>query len=242
LTAARLELGDVSVDVLLKDIKNVHLSVHPPTGRVTISAPERMDLDTIRVYAITKLPWIRKQQRKLQGQERESPREYVDRESHYLWGKRYLLRIIESDGAPHVELKHRTIDLHVRLTSSAARRRDIIESWYRSMLKQALPDVVARWEKRIGVHATRCFVQRMKTRWGSASPQRQTIRLNTELAKKPPTCLEYVVAHELSHLIVPTHSPAFVGLLDRYLPSWREIRNELNRLPVRHEEWDSSRR
>jgi predicted metal-dependent hydrolase len=239
LTATRLELGDVTVDVLLKDIKNVHLSVHPPTGAVTVSAPERMDLDTIRVFAITKLPWIRKQQRKLRAQERESPRDYVDRESHYVWGKRYLLRVMEKDAVPSVELKHRTLVLRVRPSADTARRREVMEAWYRSILKLALPEVIARWEERLGVRVQRWFVQRMKTKWGSASPARGAIRLNSDLAKKPPECLEYIVAHELAHLVVPKHGPRFIDLLDRFLPSWRDRRDELNRLPVRHDEWRS---
>jgi predicted metal-dependent hydrolase len=232
LTTTRLELGDVTVDVMLKDIKNVHLSVHPPSGAVTVSAPRRMDLDTIRVYTITKLPWIRKQQRKLNTQEREAPREYIERESHYVWGKRYLLRILEVDAAASVELKHRALVLRVRPGADHAKRREIMEAWYRSLLKGILPDVVARWEERLSVRVEGCFIQRMKTKWGSSSPTRRTIRLNTELAKKPLECLDYVVAHELAHLVVPTHGPRFVELLDRNLPSWREIRNELNRLPV----------
>jgi predicted metal-dependent hydrolase len=239
LTATRLELGDVSVDVLLKDIKNVHLSVHPPSGAVTVSAPERMDLDTIRVFAISKLPWIRKQQRKLRTQERESPREYLDRESHYVWGKRFLLRIVEAGGAPAVELKHRAVILRVRPGMGTRQRQEIMEAWYRWLLKSALPAVISRWEDHIGVRVERSFVQRMKTKWGSSNPRGRTIRLNTDLAKKPPACLEYVVAHEIAHLIVPTHGPRFIELLDRHLPQWRELRDELNRLPVRHEKWDA---
>lgn len=235
--STRIDLGDIAADVVLKDIKNVHLSVYPPNGRVRISAPRRMNLDTIRVFAISKLDWIRRQQRKLREQERETPRELVDRESHYLWGKRYLLTLIESDDAPSVDLKHHRMLLRLRPGTSDEKKHAVMEEWYRSQLKQAVPPLLSKWEPILGVRLNRFFVQRMKTKWGSCSPTARNIRLNTDLAKKPRECLEYIVVHELVHLLEPTHNTRFVAMMDQFLPQWRFRREQLNRLPVRHEEW-----
>ena len=233
----QVKLGDIAVDVVLKDIKNVHLSVHPPTGRVTISAPSRMSLDTIRVFAISKLSWIKQQQRKLQEQERETPREYLDRESHYVWGKRYLLKVIEADQPPSVELSHSRMVLRVRPGTDQAKRQVILEEWYREQVKQAVPPLVAKWEPLIGVKVARFFVQRMKTKWGSCNHHAHTVRLNTDLAKKPRECLEYLVVHELVHLLEPTHNARFIALMAQFMPKWQSHRQTLNRLPVRHEHW-----
>ena len=233
----QVKLGDIAVDVVLKDIKNVHLSVHPPTGRVTISAPSRMSLDTIRVFAISKLSWIKQQQRKLQEQERETPREYLDRESHYVWGKRYLLKVIEADQPPSVELSHSRMVLRVRPGTDQAKRQVILEEWYREQVKQAVPPLVAKWEPLIGVKVARFFVQRMKTKWGSCNHHAHTVRLNTDLAKKPRECLEYLVVHELVHLLEPTHNARFIALMAQFMPKWQSHRQILNRLPVRHELW-----
>lgn len=233
----QIDLGEIAVDVVQKDIKNIHLSVYPPTGKVRISAPLRMDLDTIRVFAITKLGWIKSQQQKLCKQERETPREYLDRESHYLWGKRYLLRIEERDAAPEVELKHNKMILRIRPATSHERKQAILESWYREKLKEAIPPLIAKWEMLMGVKIERFFVQRMKTKWGSSSPDAKRIRLNTDLAKKPPECLEYIVVHEMTHLLESTHNNRFQTLMGQFMPKWRFYKDELNRLPVRHEDW-----
>ena len=234
---AQIQLGDMAVAVVRKDIKNVHLSVHPPTGRVTIAAPAHMAMDTIRVFAISKLAWIRQQQAKLQEQEREAPREYLDRESHYLWGKRYMLKLIEMDQAPAIELKHRKMHLHVRPGTSQAKCQAIVDEWYRQQLRLAAMPLIATWEARLGVKVERVFVQRMKTKWGSCNHHARTIRLNTDLSKKPPDCLEYLVVHELAHFLEPSHNARFVSLMDRHMPKWRSHQDALNRLPVRHEHW-----
>lgn len=233
----QIELGSIAVDVVKKDIKNLHLSVYPPAGKVRISAPLRMNLDTIRVFAISKLGWIKQQQKKLQEQERETPREYLDRESHYVWGKRYLLKVIENDAAPAVELKHSKMHLRVRPGASEEKKQDVIEEWYRVQLKQTVPDLIAKWEPLMGVKVERFYVQRMKTKWGSCNPTVNSIRLNTELAKKPLECLEYVVVHEMVHLLEPTHNKRFISLLDGFIPKWQFYREILNRLPVKHEDW-----
>lgn len=233
----QINLGEIAVDVVMKDIKNIHLSVYPPSGRVRISAPLRMNLDTIRVFAITKLGWIKSQQQKLRAQERETPREYLDRESHYFWGKRYLLKIEEQDAAPGVELKHNKMILRIRPATSHERKQEILEAWYRENLKAALPPLIAKWESLMGVKVGRCFVQKMRTKWGSCSHDSKNIRLNTDLAKKPPECLEYIVVHELAHLLEPTHNARFMALMEQFMPKWKFYKDQLNRLPVRHEDW-----
>lgn len=231
-SVAKLQLGEITVDVIQKDIKNLHLSVYPPTGAVRISAPLRMKLETIRLYAISKLGWIKQHQKKLQGQERESPREYLNRESHYVWGKRYLLKRIEGDGKPRVELKHSKMVLHVRPGIDEAKKKKLVEAWYREQIRATLPPLIAKWENTMGVKVERFFVQRMKTRWGSCNHKERNIRLNTDLAKKPRECLEYIIVHEMVHLLEPTHNAKFITHLDRLMPKWRRYRAVLNELPV----------
>lgn len=234
---ARIEIGGIVLEVVKKDIKNVHLSVYPPSGKVRISAPLRMNTDTIRVYAISKLSWIKQQQKKLRAQEREAPREYLDRESHYVWGKRYLLKVVEQDVAPAVELKHSRLLLRVRTGSGKEKKQTVLEEWYRQQIKETVPPLIAKWQPLMGAKVKRFFVQQMKTKWGSCNPGSGTIRLNTELAKKPGECLDYIVVHEMAHLLEPTHNQRFVALMDQFMPKWRFHREELNRLPVRHESW-----
>ncbi|WP_031435380.1 M48 family metallopeptidase [Methylomarinum vadi] len=235
---SRIELGDIVVDVVFKDIKNIHLGVYPPDGKVRISAPERMKLDMIRVFAISKLPWIKQQRRKLIEQERETPREYLNRESHYLWGRRYLLRIDYTDDFLGVFLRHSKIVVRVRPGSDRENIRSVLEDWYRETLKEAVKSLLDKWEPILGIKVERFFVQRMKTKWGSCNPAGKSVRLNTELVKKPQDCLEYIVVHEMLHLLEPTHNDRFIGLMDHFMPDWRHRRDELNRLPVRHERWD----
>ena len=232
-----LNLGDTTVDVLQKDIKNVHLSVYPPTGAVRISAPIGMKLDTIRVYAISKLDWIRKQQAKVAGQDRETKREYLERESHCVWGKRYLLTLTEANDAPRIELSHQRLHMQVRPGTDAAKREKLLDAWYRSLLKEAILPLIAKWEKRMGVQVNQFFVQRMRTKWGSCNHRAGNIRLNTDLAKKPPICLEYLVVHEMAHLLEPTHNSRFLDVMKRHLPNWKLYRETLNQLPVRHVDW-----
>lgn len=234
---AQVQLGNIAVDVIRKDIKNVHLSVYPPNGRVRIAAPSHMSLDTIRVFAISKLGWIKQQQRKLQAQERETPREYLNRESHYLWGKRYLLTVREDHEVPSLELKHSRILLRVRPGTSEEKKQALFGEWYRTQLRSAALPLLAKWQPLMGATVNRFFVQRMRTKWGSCNPTARHIRLNTELAKKPSECLEYIIVHELAHLIEPTHSCRFIALMDRFMPKWQYYREALNRLPVRHETW-----
>ena len=235
--ASQFKLGDIVVDVVLKDIKNIHLSVYPPAGRVRISSPRRMDLNTLRVFAISKLDWIKRQQQKIRAQERETPRECLERESHYVWGERYLLTVVQGDQSPSVELRHNQMVLHVRPGTTESKRLVIIEDWYREQLRLAAPTLIKRWEPLLDVKVGRLFVQRMKTRWGSCNPRRRSIRLNTDLARKPRECLEYIVVHEMVHLLEPSHNRRFIALMDRFMPKWKFHRAALNRLPVRHENW-----
>lgn len=235
--ATQISLGGIVLEVIKKDIKNVHLSVYPPSGKVRISAPLRMNTDTIRVYAISKLDWIKQQQKKLRAQARETARDYVDRESHYVWGKRYLLKVVQDDAPPSVELNHNKLVLRIRPGASDEKKRAVLEEWYREQLREAVPGIIAKWQPLIGVEVKRFFVQRMKTKWGSCNHDSGNVRLNTELAKKPHECLEYIVVHEMIHLLEPTHNEHFIALLDHYMPKWQFLRDELNRLPVRHEDW-----
>ena len=234
----RIQLGDIPIEVVRRDIKNVHLSVHPPTGRVRVAAPRRMNLNTVRVFAISKLSWIKRQQRKLQAQERETPREFIDRESHYVWGRRYLLKIIEAEQAPSVELAHGRMLLRVRPGTDAARREEVVEQWLREELRKAVPRLIDKWERLMGVKVRHLFIQRMKTKWGSCNHRAGSVRLNTDLARKPSECLEYIVVHEMVHLLEPTHSDRFIALMSQFMPKWQSHRDLLNRLPVRHERWD----
>lgn len=234
----QIEIGGIPIEVVLKNIKNVHLSVYPPTGRVRIAAPEHMNLDTIRIYAISKMDWIRKQQRKLQEQERETIREYLERESHYVWGKRYLLTLREAEQPPSVELNHSQVVLTVRPGAGYEKKEEIVSAWYRDLLRQAVTPLIAKWEPLLGVQVNQCFIQRMKTRWGSCNHHNGNIRLNSELAKKSPECLEYVVVHEMVHLLEPSHNERFVHLMTQFMPQWRHFRDELNRAPLGHVEWE----
>lgn len=232
-----IELGGIPIAVTRKDVKHVHLSVHPPEGRVTLIAPSATRPEVARAYAVSRLAWIRRRQDELRAQAREAQREFVTRESHYLWGKRYLLQVVERDLRPFITLDHRRITLTVRPGSTAARRAEVVHDWHRTLLHGAVPPLIRKHEARIGVKLSRYFLQRMKTRWGSCNHRTATIRLNTELVKKPRDLLEYIVVHEMLHLIEPTHSPRFFALLDEHWPGWQESREELNALPLAVEHW-----
>ncbi|WP_310489487.1 SprT family zinc-dependent metalloprotease [Chamaesiphon sp. VAR_69_metabat_338] len=231
-TINTIDIGDIAVNVVRKNIKNVHLSVCPPTGNVRISAPMRMNLDTIRVFAISKLDWIKKHQQKIRSQVRETPREFLDRESHYLWGKRYLLDLVELDTLPSLELCHDRLILQVHPDTEVVKKQEIVNEFYRQQIVAAIPPLIDKWERLMGVSVTSFSVRKMKTKWGSCTPSLGTIRFNLELAKKPAECLEYVVVHELVHLLEPSHNSRFVAFMDSFLPQWRFYQAELNRLPI----------
>jgi predicted metal-dependent hydrolase len=232
-----LQIGDLAIVVTRKAVKHVHLSVHPPSGRVTLVVPNSTRSDVARAYAVSRLTWIRDKQAKLQGQARETPRAFVTRESHYVWGRRYLLAIIERDSKPEVRLDHRRITLVVRPGSTKSKRAEVIHEWHKSLLHEVIPALICKWQAKLGVEVTGYFLQRMKTKWGSCNHRRGHIRLNTELVKKPKDLLEYVIVHEMVHLLESRHSQRFVDLLDKHYPCWREARAELNELPLAAEEW-----
>jgi len=234
---AQIELGNITADVELKDIKNIHLSVNPPSGKVRISAPQRMDLETIRMFAISKLGWIKKQQTKIQNQQRETPREFRSMESHYFLGKRYLLKVIETDEKPLVAIKHDTLLLKVRPQTDALQRKIILQEWYREQLKVRVEKLIEKWEEKMQVQVLDFGVKRMKTKWGTCNREAQRIWINLELAKKPVECLEYIVVHEMVHLLERSHNNRFVAFMDQFLPQWPNIKEELNRLPVGHVDW-----
>lgn len=227
-----IELGDITISVAFKAIKNVHLTVHPPDGQVSLVAPLGTRPEVARAYAITRLSWIRQQQATLGAQARETPRQYVERESHYLWGRRHLLNVVEGEGKAFVTLDHKRITLHVRPGSDAAKRAEVLHEWHKRLLHDVVPGLITKWQPRLGVQVSGYFLQRMKTQWGSCNHAAGNIRLNTELVKKPKDLLEYVVVHEMAHLLEPTHSERFAALLDLHYPTWREARAELNELPL----------
>ncbi len=232
-----LRLGDIVIAVNRKAVKNVHLSVHPPFGHVTLVAPSNTRLEVARAYAISKLGWIRDQQAKLLAQAREKPRQFVERESHYLWGRRYLLTVKYQEVKPSVLLDHKRITQTVRPGSNAEKRAEVMHEWHKSLLHDVVPPLIAKWERKLKVKVTGYFLQRMKTKWGSCNHSAGHIRLNTELVKKPKDLLEYVIVHEMVHLIEPTHSNRFIAILEAHYPTWREARAELNELPLAAEVW-----
>jgi len=232
-----IQLGEVSIVLTRKAIKNVHLSVHPPDGRVTMAAPAATRLEVARAYAISKLGWIRAQQQKLANQARETPRQFVGRESHYLWGRRYLMTVVYRDAKPSVKLDHKRITLSVRPGSGLEKRAEVMHEWHKVLLHKVAYRLIHKWEARLKVEVADYFLQRMKTKWGSCNQQTGYIRLNTELVKKPKYLLEYVIVHEMTHLLEPTHSERFIAVLDTHYPTWREARAELNELPLAAEVW-----
>jgi len=229
---ANIRLGEMAVEVVQKDIKNIHLSVYPPNGRVKVAAPRRMSQDVIRAYLISKLSWIRKQQTKFCNQEREAPRDYVSRESHYYLGKRYLLKVIRHAGPARIVLKHQIIEMYVKPRTTKAKRKELLQEWYRNQLRQLVPPLIEKWERRMKVKVKEFGIRRMRTKWGTCNAQAKRIWVNLELAKKPVECLEYIVVHEMVHLMERRHNERFMAYLNHYMPGWKRIREELNRLPV----------
>jgi predicted metal-dependent hydrolase len=234
----QLKLGSVSIDLVRKDIKNLHLGVYPPTGRVRLAVPLNVDYETARLFAISKMAWIRRHQRNFLKQERTAPREYKERESHYFQGRRYLLRIKETAGAGYVDLKGKTyLDLYVKSDATPDYRQNVINDWYRAELRKIIPELIAHWEKKMSVVVNDWGIKQMKTKWGSCNIEAKRIWLNLELAKKPVHCLEYIIVHEMVHLLERHHNANFKSLMDHYLPKWKHLKEELNRIPVSHADW-----
>ncbi|MCL4222474.1 MAG: M48 family metallopeptidase [Phycisphaerales bacterium] len=231
-------MSGMPVDVVRKDIKNVHLAVYPPGGRVRIAAPRRLSDDAIRLAVVTRLGWIRRQQLVYAGQERQSEREMVSGESHFVQGRRYRLRVIESEEKPHARIRStRTLDLVVSPGSSRKVRASVLDRWYRARLREEAQTLIEKWQPIVGVRVARWGIRKMRTRWGSCHESNGHILLNLELAKKDRDCLEYIVVHELVHLLEREHNDRFRALMDRFMPAWRSHRDKLNKAPLANEHW-----
>lgn len=234
---AYLTVAGISVDVVYKHIKNMHISVYPPMGRVRVAAPERLDEDAIRLAIVQRLPWIKNQREQLRDADRQSEREMIAGESHYFWGKRLRLELRETEGRPHVAIAGAKLRLTVPVGSDTAARRKVLDTWYRRQLKAAIPALIEKWQPAIDHDVTGWTVRRMKTKWGSCNPDSGRLWFNVELSKKHPACLEYIVVHEMTHLLERTHNGRFVEMMDGHLPNWRATRDELNGAPLAEEEW-----
>lgn len=235
----QITVNDIVIDVIKKDIKNMHLSVHPPTGRVRISAPHTITDEVVRLFAVSKLPWIKKHRDKFDAQDRLTPREYVSGESHFFQGNRYLLNVIYHKGPGKVVIRNKTkIDLYVREGSTLAQRERVMIEWYRKELKKQIPPLIDKWENIIGEEINEWGVKQMKTRWGSCNINARRIWINLELAKKPKHCLEYIIVHEIVHLKERLHNERFVAYMTKFLPKWRYYKKELNSFPLNHADWE----
>jgi predicted metal-dependent hydrolase len=228
-TPVRLQVGDLEAELVQKNIRYVHLRVFPPDGRVVISAPFRVNLETIQKFALSKLDWIKKQQIKLRGQKAVIPPQYQNGENHYVWGSPYLLSVEEGHRSASVALSQDRIILRVRRKTSLKKRKAVVDSWYANEVQKCAPPLIAKWEPMMGVKVVRLSVRRMKSRWGSCNTLTQAIRLNSELAKKPRECLEYVVIHEMVHLLERRHNARFRKFMDQFMPEWKAHKKLLNR-------------
>jgi len=227
-----IQLGDITVYVARKAIKNVRLVVHPPDGRVTMTAPLTIHHEILRTHAASKINWIARNQEKMRSLRREPPRAYVSRETHFVWGHRYLLEVVEQDNKPFVRIEPGRILMFVRPGTGLEKRAEVFHTWQRSLLHEFLPPLISKWEQKLGVKVSAYFLQKMKTKWGSCNYRSARIRLNTDLVAKPKELVEYVLVHEMAHLLVPNHGPQFVAILDKHLPFWRDSRRELNQFSL----------
>lgn len=235
---SNITVSGIRVSVVRKAIKNLHLGVYPPHGRVRVAAPLAVSDTAVRLAVVGKLGWIKRQQARFAAQPRQSRREMVSGESHYVLGWRYRLRVVASSGPGRVVLRHRSIlELHVRRDLDAMERERVLRHWYRMRLRELIPPLLTKWEAVLGVYAVGWGIKKMKTKWGACNPQARRIWLNLELAKKPAQCLEYIIVHELVHLVERQHNGRFVALMGKHLPQWRRHRQELNSAPLGHATW-----
>jgi predicted metal-dependent hydrolase len=235
---SELIVGDLRIEVVRKPIKNLHLGVYPPDGRVRVAAPLALSDAAVRVAVVGRLAWIRRQQQAFANQERQSEREMVDGESHYFLGQRYRLDVVATKGKGTVTLRGgHTMELHIRPELETKERERVVQTWYREQLQALVPPLLDKWQPLLGVEVGSWGIKRMKTKWGSCNADAGRIWLNLELAKKPHECIEYVVVHELAHFRVRHHDAAFQALLDRHLPSWRSTRDLLNATPLANSSW-----
>jgi hypothetical protein len=230
-------IANIEVDVVRKDIKNMHLAVYPPLGRVRLSAPLKTDLEVVRLFAISRLGWIKKHIKNFKAQPRETKRIFKSGESHFFRGKRYILEVKEGTSKNHVELDGKKINLFIKKDVSVDKRELILREWYRKQLKEVLPELIQKWEKIIDVQTDEWAVKLMRTKWGACNIEENRIWLNLELAKKPTICLEYIIVHELVHLLERNHNDRFIHHMNTFMPKWRFHRDELNKLPVAHTDW-----
>lgn len=234
-----LTVGGIRVEVERKDIKNLHLGVYPPNGRVRVAAPLVVSNDAVRLAVIDKLGWIKRQKAKFAEQPRQSQREMVNGESHYFLGRRYRLRVHEQDAPARVAIRGvASLDLFMRPGSNAEKREVVLSRWYRQQLKELIPPLLEKWQSALGVQVSAWGIKKMKTKWGSCNPTAGRVWLNLELAKTPVQSLEYIVVHELVHLLERHHNERFTALMDTHLPQWRHYRETLKRSPLGHEKWD----
>lgn len=236
-TSAYLSVRGIDIDIVYKDIKNLHIGVYPPLGRVRVSAPERLDDENVRLAVIQRLPWIKRQRQQLLDADRQSEREMVSGESHYVWGKRCLLKVVERPGRAHVETGGDRLLLYVPIGFDTEARRELLAKWRREQLRERVPELILKWEPIVERTVPRWSIRRMKTKWGSCNRETGHIWFNLELATKHPDCLEYIVVHEMAHLIERGHGERFTKLMDDFLPDWRARRDLLNEAPLAHEEW-----
>ena len=223
-----ITIENIDIELIRKNIKNIHLSVHPPDGRVRLSVPKRMDDEAVRLFVISKLSWINKHKKKYSLLERQAEIEFLSGESHYFLGSRYILNIIETTGKQRVQLRDdKYIDLYVRENSTKEKREKIMSDWYRQNLKLLIPGYIVKWEKIIGVTVNDWGVKHMKTRWGTCNVRDKRIWINLELAKKNNRCLEYIVVHEMVHFLERHHNQVFKGYMNEFLPNWKSIKNEM---------------
>lgn len=237
---AYMTVSGIDVDVVYKHIKNLHIAVYPPLGRVRVAAPDRLDDDAIRLAIVQRLPWIKKQREQLRSAVRQSEREMVTGESHYVWGQRYRLKLENEPGRIRIDISGNKLTMIASAGSTVDQRRNAMEEWHRAALKQVIPALIAKWEPTIGHSISKWTVRRMKTKWGSCNRESAHIWFNLELAKKNPNCLEYIVVHEMTHLIERNHNERFTELMDGFLPDWRSRREDLNAAPLRNEQWEQA--
>ena len=234
----QIVVREIEVDVVRKDIKNSHLAVYPPDGRVRIAVPKHLDDNAVRLMVIDKMTWIRQQQQRFRDQERQTEREYVSGESHYFRGQRYRLDVVYAEVPPQVRIRNsNTLELRVRTGTPIEKREEIVSEWYRQHLKAMIPPLIERWEPIVGVQVADWRVKKMKTKWGSCNIEERRIWLNLELAKKPVSCVEYIIVHEMVHFLERNHNDRFKRYMDEFLPNWKQIRTELNREPLSYENW-----
>ncbi|WP_024756567.1 M48 family metallopeptidase [Streptomyces exfoliatus] len=235
--SAYLTIRGIDIDVIYKSIKNLHIGVYPPLGRVRVAAPHQLDDEQVRLAVIQRLPWIKEQREQFRSAARQSTREMVTGESHYVWGVRRRMKVVERPGRAHFEVDGERLLLYVPARTSAERRRELLDQWYREQLRHAIPSLIAKWEPILEVSVSRWSIKRMKTKWGSCNRETGHIWFNVELAKKPPACLEYIVVHEMVHYLERHHDDRFTKLVERSMPNWRSLRDQLNNAPLAEEQW-----